>query len=72
MKARSASSSPASIEEAGLLGEASSSCASGKGLGIVPGAVSWVALDLPRGRYELVCNFPGHYAVGMYAELTVD
>ena len=26
----------------------------------------------PRpGRYELVCNYPGHYRAGMYAELGV-
>ena len=60
------------IDESGLLGEASASCADGEGTGIVPGAVSWVTLDLPAGRYELVCNYPGHYAAGMYAELTVN
>ncbi|MEA5457121.1 sulfocyanin-like copper-binding protein [Sinomonas sp. JGH33] len=60
------------IDEAGLLGEASGSCAGGAGEGIAPGAVSWVTLNLPAGRYELVCNYPGHYAAGMYGELTVS
>jgi uncharacterized cupredoxin-like copper-binding protein len=60
------------IDEAGLLGEASASCADGEGQGILPGAASWVTLDLQPGRYELVCNYPGHYAAGMYAELTVQ
>ena len=59
------------IDEAGLLGEASSSCDDGEGPGIVPGASSWVTIDLGPGRYELVCNYPGHYAAGMYAELRV-
>jgi uncharacterized cupredoxin-like copper-binding protein len=60
------------IDEAGLLSEASASCVAGEGAGIAPGAVSWVTLNLPAGRYELVCNYPGHYSSGMYAELTVD
>ena len=60
------------VGEEGALGEASASCAQGEGDGILPGAESWVTLDLPPGRYELVCNLPGHYAAGMYAELTVN
>lgn len=28
-------------------------------------------VDLPPGRYVLICNIPGHYAAGMYATLTV-
>ena len=28
-------------------------------------------IDLPPGRYVLICNIPGHYAAGMYATLTV-
>lgn len=59
------------VDETGRLGEASASCAAGQGDGIDPGAVSWTTLDLPAGRYELICNFPGHYAAGMSAELTV-
>jgi uncharacterized cupredoxin-like copper-binding protein len=58
-------------DETGSLGEASASCAAGKGEGIAPGAASWVTLDLPAGRYELLCNVPGHYLAGMFAELTV-
>jgi uncharacterized cupredoxin-like copper-binding protein len=60
------------IDEAGLLGEASASCAEGEGQGILPGASSWVTLSLQPGRYEILCNYPGHYAVGMYAEITVN
>lgn len=62
----------AKIDEAGSLGEASNTCAEGTGQGILPGASGWVTLTLPPGRYELVCNLPGHYAAGMYTQLTVS
>ncbi|SDP84811.1 Uncharacterized copper-binding protein, cupredoxin-like subfamily [Arthrobacter sp. ok909] len=60
------------IDEAGSLGEASSTCAEGAGQGILPHSSGWVTVDLPPGRYELVCNFAGHYAAGMYTQLTVS
>jgi uncharacterized cupredoxin-like copper-binding protein len=60
------------VDEAGSLGEASSTCGVGAGEGIAPGASSWVTLNLVPGRYEVVCNLPGHYAAGMYSELTVS
>lgn len=60
------------VDEAGSLGEASSSCGSGAGDGILPGSSSWVTVTLVPGRYELVCNLPGHYAAGMYTQLTVE
>jgi uncharacterized cupredoxin-like copper-binding protein len=59
------------VDETGSLGEASASCAAGTGEGIAPGAASWVTLALPAGHYELLCNVPGHYLAGMFAELTV-
>jgi uncharacterized cupredoxin-like copper-binding protein len=59
------------IAETGSLGEASRNCAAGSGDGITPGAASWVSLSLAPGRYELVCNEPGHYAAGMFIELDV-
>lgn len=62
----------ATIDEAGSLGEASNTCAEGTGQGILPGATGWVTVTLPPGRYELVCNLPGHYAAGMYTQLTVS
>jgi len=58
-------------DETGSLGEASATCAEGGGEGILPSASGWVTLDLQPGRYELLCNFPGHYRAGMYTELTV-
>lgn len=59
------------VDEAGSLGEASSSCAGGSGEGIEAGTVGWTTLTLSPGRYELVCNLRNHYANGMYAELVV-
>jgi uncharacterized cupredoxin-like copper-binding protein len=59
------------VSETGSVGEASKSCGEGAGDGIVPGATGWVTLQLPAGRYELICNLPGHYAMGMYTELDV-
>jgi uncharacterized cupredoxin-like copper-binding protein len=59
------------VSEDGSLGEASNECGAGAGEGIAPGDASWVTLALKPGRYELVCNLPGHYAAGMYGELDV-
>lgn len=60
------------VDESGSLGEASASCAAGEGDGIAAGATGWVTLTLPPGRYELLCNLPGHYAAGMYAGFGVS
>ncbi|MFF2964853.1 hypothetical protein ACFVT1_39655 [Streptomyces sp. NPDC057963] len=57
--------------EAGSLGEASRSCDAGTGNGITPGATAWTTLTLQPGRYELVCNLPGHYMAGTHTELDV-
>jgi uncharacterized cupredoxin-like copper-binding protein len=59
------------VDEGGSRGEASNSCGSGSGDGIRPGAAGWSTLTLAPGRYELICNLPGHYAAGMYTELDV-
>lgn len=59
------------VSEDGSLGEASNDCAAGAGDGIAPGHASWVTMALKPGRYELLCNLPGHYAAGMYSELDV-
>ena len=58
------------VDEAGSLGEASTSC--GAGDGIRAGALSWTTLTLAPGRYELICNLPNHYADGMYQEILVN
>jgi uncharacterized cupredoxin-like copper-binding protein len=63
------------VDEDGSLGEASRTCGPDKGdeqtdnIGIAPGATSWTTLNLPPGRYEVICNIAGHYGAGMYAEL---
>ncbi|MEU6319776.1 sulfocyanin-like copper-binding protein [Streptomyces sp. NPDC047009] len=59
------------VAETGSLGEASRTCGTGSGDGIAPGATGWSTVTLEPGRYELVCNLPGHYAAGMYTELDV-
>ena len=59
------------IDESGSLGEASASCAPGEGDGIRSGSAGSVTLDLPAGRYELVCNLRHHYANGMHQLLVV-
>lgn len=61
------------VDETGSQGEASRTCGAGEGhpAGIAPGATGWTTLHLRPGRYELVCNLPGHYAAGMYTELDV-
>ncbi len=60
------------VDETGSLGEASRSCGAGEGDGIAAGTMGWVTLTLQSGRYELVCNLPGHYQAGMHAELDVN
>jgi uncharacterized cupredoxin-like copper-binding protein len=59
------------VDETGSLAEASNTCGSDGGDGIVPGGKSWTTVQLAPGRYELLCNLPGPYAAGMYAELDV-
>jgi len=59
------------VDESGSLGEASRNCGADEGDGIVAGANSWTTINLPPGRYELLCNIAGHYGAGMYAELDV-
>lgn len=59
------------VDESGSLGEASNNCGAGAGEGISPQSTGWVTLDLPAGRYELVCNIAGHYQAGMSTLLTV-
>ena len=61
----------AKIDEAGSLGEASKTDDKGAGQGVAPGTSSWMTITLAPGPYELVCNLPGHYADGMYTQLTV-
>jgi len=60
------------IDESGSLGEVADAGGGSGDAGLAPGDTGWVTLDLPAGRYELVCNLPGHYAAGMFAEITVS
>ena len=60
------------VDESAVIGEAKPVCAQPASLdGIAPGNIARVTLDLKPGRYEIVCNLPGHYRVGMWALLQV-
>lgn len=39
---------------------------------VMPGGSKTITLDLPAGRYVVLCNLPGHYSLGMHAVLTVQ
>ncbi|MGZ4597182.1 MAG: sulfocyanin-like copper-binding protein [Actinomycetes bacterium] len=61
------------VSEIGALGEARATCPP-SAVGehdIVPGGTGVLSLQLAPGRYELVCNRPGHYGRGMFGELVV-
>jgi uncharacterized cupredoxin-like copper-binding protein len=60
------------IDESQSLGEASKSCAAGTADAIAPGSTGWLTIDMKPGRYELVCDEPGHYAAGMFDALGVQ
>ena len=38
---------------------------------LAPGRSAQLDADLPAGRYVLICNVPGHYALGMYTAFVV-
>ena len=65
-------SSDGTADESGSLGEVSRTCAASSGDGIDPGGIGWTTLTLSPGNFELICNRPGHYAAGMFAELVVS
>ena len=37
-----------------------------------PGKSGTLTVELKAGKYLLICNVPGHYGAGMWAEFTVD
>ncbi|WP_245483369.1 plastocyanin/azurin family copper-binding protein [Mesorhizobium sp. M7A.F.Ca.US.002.01.1.1] len=37
-----------------------------------PGKSGSLTVELKAGKYLLICNVPGHYGAGMWAEFTVD
>jgi uncharacterized cupredoxin-like copper-binding protein len=52
----------AEADEAGNVGEIGN---------VAPGTAKKLTLDLKAGHYALVCNLPGHYKAGQYADFTV-
>ena len=59
------------VDEAGSLGHASKTDGEGAGEGIVAGDSGWMTVTLAPGNYELACNLAGHYAAGMFTQITV-
>ncbi len=59
------------IDERGSLGEATPTCGLSTSDVIAAGASGWLTLTLRPGRYELLCNLPGHYRAGMSSVLEV-
>ncbi len=39
--------------------------------GIAGGQAKVLEVDLKPGHYQLICNLPGHYEPGMYADFEV-
>jgi uncharacterized cupredoxin-like copper-binding protein len=52
----------AEANEAGNVGEIG---------GVTPGATKHLTLSLKPGHYALICNLPGHYKAGQFADFTV-
>jgi uncharacterized cupredoxin-like copper-binding protein len=42
------------------------------GSSLAPGETRTLTADMPAGHYVAVCNLPGHYKLGMRADLLVD
>ena len=60
------------VSEVGSIGEVEPVCAQPADLdGIAAGNIARVTLTLGHGRYEVLCNLPGHYRAGMWATLVV-
>lgn len=52
-------------------GSASEEGALGEVADLEAGASGTLTVDMPAGDYVLLCNLPGHFAGGMWAEFTV-
>jgi uncharacterized cupredoxin-like copper-binding protein len=55
-------SSAGRADESGNIGETGD---------MAPGTTKKLTIKLAAGHYALICNLPGHYPAGMYADLTV-
>lgn len=60
------------VSETPSIGEVEPVCTQDASVdGIASGNVARVTLDLAPGRYEVLCNLPGHYRAGMWSTLVV-
>jgi len=53
-------------------GTASEAGSKGEVADLAPGKTARLTISLPAGKYVLLCNLPGHFASGMYADFTVS
>jgi uncharacterized cupredoxin-like copper-binding protein len=53
-------------------GSASEAGSKGEVADLAAGATGRLTVTLPAGKYALLCNLPGHFAGGMYADFTVS
>jgi uncharacterized cupredoxin-like copper-binding protein len=59
------------IASSGLVDEAKAGKVLGSVKGVPTGGSKDLALNLTAGHYALICDLPGHYQLGMYADFTV-
>jgi uncharacterized cupredoxin-like copper-binding protein len=59
------------IASSGLVDEAKAGKVLGSVKGVPSGGSKDLTLNLTAGHYALICDLPGHYQLGMYADFTV-
>jgi uncharacterized cupredoxin-like copper-binding protein len=59
------------LDSSGLVDTAKAGKDMGSVKDLQAGATKDLTLDLTAGHYALICNLPGHYQLGMYADFTV-
>lgn len=59
------------VASSGLVDEAKAGKVMGTVKGVPTGGSKDLTLDLAPGHYAIICDLPGHYQLGMYADLTV-
>ena len=59
------------VASSGLVDEAKAGKVLGAVKGVPTGGSKDLTLNLTAGHYALICDLPGHYQLGMYADFTV-
>ncbi len=60
------------VASSGLVDEAKAGKVLGSIKGVPTGGSKDLTLNLAAGHYALICDLPGHYQLGMYADLTIN